>query len=155
MTAEPTSELKIRIAAMDALARREHSRRELEDKLLSRFGGQPDTVKAVVDQLQSEGLQSDDRYVESFCRYRIGRGQGPARIVSELRYKGIPPAHVSSALEAMEVDWFALAMDVCRRRFGETPASDQRDSAKRFRFLQYRGFTSDQIRHALAAGTSE
>jgi len=38
---------------------------------------------------------------------------------------------------------------VRRKRFGAEPPRDFHERAKQARFLQYRGFTSDQVRAAL------
>ncbi len=140
---------QIRLAAMNALARREHSRSELEQKLSGRFADCRGLIARELDALAEQGLQSDQRFVEMLCTSRVGRGHGRLRIASELRHKGITPEQAAAALDALSVDWFELAAEVARRRFGETPAADYRDRGKRVRYLQYRGFTQDQIRHAL------
>jgi regulatory protein len=38
---------------------------------------------------------------------------------------------------------------VRRKRFGDEPPQDYKERARQSRFLQYRGFTSDQIRQVL------
>ena len=63
----------IRIAAMDFLARREHSRRELRQKLLRRFKA-PELIDTQLNRLTEENLQSDSRYAGSFLRQRIHPG---------------------------------------------------------------------------------
>jgi regulatory protein len=80
MTQQPESATpapaKIRSAAMDLLTGREFSRAELAKKLDNRFDGDS-AISAVLDRLQEEGLQSDQRFAEAFLRSRIYRGQGP------------------------------------------------------------------------------
>ena len=142
---------KMRLAAMNFLARREYSRTELEERLNRKFPNHPDEVAAVLDRLSEQGLQCDRRFAEAFSRSRIARGQGRLRIVTELRQKGIPAASADAALDASDVDWFELAADVARRRFGEGPADSRKEFARRLRFLQYRGFNTDQVRYALDA----
>jgi len=46
-------------------------------------------------------------------------------------------------------DWRALAREVRVRRFGARPPLDFRDRARQSRFLEYRGFTAEQIRAAM------
>ncbi len=48
-------------------------------------------------------------------------------------------------------DWSALALEVRRKKFGEIEPVDLKDKARQMRFLQYRGFESDQVRAALDA----
>jgi regulatory protein len=62
---------------------------------------------------------------------------------------------VAQTLDAADVDWMVLAREVAQRKFGQRLASDQRERAKRMRFLQYRGFNYDQIKYALAETSDE
>ena len=150
MNDSPTvvSPAKIRFAAMDFLTGREISRAELVKKLNKRFD-KDSAIGAVLDQLQLEGLQCDQRFAEAFVRSRRHRGQGLSRIRGDLTEKGIGPEVCASTLEKAEIDWFALAREVAERKFGREPAANQKDKAKRMRFLQYRGFNFDQIKHAI------
>ena len=139
----------IRRAAMDLLSRREHSRKELFGKLRSRAES-VDCLEGVLDQLEEDRLLSDERFVESFVRSRIGRGYGPVRIRQELQQKGVEREVTYLALDAAEVDWCELARDSRQRKFGEAAPVDNRDRAKQMRYLQYRGFDGDAIRAALS-----
>ena len=134
----------IRRRAMDLLARREHSVKELVDKLGHRCGD-TDMVLAEVERLRQEGLQSDARLAEALIRSRVGRGQGPVKMREELRSKGVAPESIRCALEESGIDWIALAASVASKRFGDTPAEDAKEKARRARFLQQRGFSFDHI----------
>lgn len=149
MTKRPPGDRSPRRVAMDALARREHSRHELMSRLKSHFDLDTDELEQVLDELEHDGLLSDRRFAEAFVRYRAGRGQGRARIRYDLRSKGVSDALVSSALQAESVDWYELACDVLAKRFGRSVPEDYAERAKRMRFLQQRGFSSDEIQHAL------
>jgi regulatory protein len=138
----------IRRAAMDLLARREHSRRELLQKLCKRFDD-PDLVAEQLDRLVAENLQSDTRYVDSMLRQRLNRGYGPARIRQEMRQKGVADADIRSAMAELEPDWFHLAEQVWQRKFGAEPAADIREKARRDRFMRYRGFAGEHYQHLL------
>ena len=138
----------IRVAAMDLLARREHSRRELKQKLKKRFDDE-ELVEEQLDRLSEENLQSDARYAESFLRQRINRGHGPMRIRQEMRQNGISDSEIATAMQEESPDWFALAEETYRRKFGELPPEDIKAKAKRSRFMQYRGFGLDYYQHLL------
>ncbi|MEM8685357.1 MAG: regulatory protein RecX, partial [Pseudomonadota bacterium] len=75
--------------AMDLLARREQTRGELITKL-EKAGFASDIAAAVVTELGSEGLQSDQRFAEAFVQSRYRTGKGPARVRAELRGKAVP-----------------------------------------------------------------
>jgi len=163
------TDVDIRRAAMDLLARREHGAAELKQKLQKRFdkaarslsnraphedetlldqqdaGPQlEERIAAAIEQLTNEGLQSDRRLAEAFIRSRANRGQGPVKIKAELRQKGIRDGIISDAMAEAEQDWFELAAEVASKKFRE-PISEPKDRAKRSRFLQQRGFSFDHI----------
>jgi regulatory protein len=143
-----TTAAKIRIAAMDLLTGREYSRAELATKLNKRFDSHP-AIDEVLVKISEEGLQSDKRFAEAFIRSRIYRGHGLARMRRDIRQKGVANELVDRALEEANIDWYELAKDVASRKFGRLEAADQREKAKRIRFMQYRGFNYDQVKYAL------
>lgn len=132
--------------AMDLLARRDHSRLELERKLHTRTYSE-ELVTGVLDELEREGLLSDSRFAESLVRARIAKGQGPNRIRMELIQRGI--AASEDALRESGCDWTRLAAETRSKRFGPVPPSEYRERARQARFLEYRGFTAGQIHNAL------
>lgn len=141
----PTKPADIRLAAMDLLARREHSRFELCSKLCRRF-----TDRAMVEEqlslLAKEGLQSDVRFAESYARQRVSRGYGPVRVREEMRERGVSENDFAVAMEELAIDWRAVAAQVLLKKFGAQDAADLKDKARRIRFMQYRGFTAEHYR---------
>ena len=134
--------------AMDFLSRREYSQLELINKLINR-GYSREIVEAVVVCLTSEGLQSNDRFVESFLNSRINQGKGPIRIRLDLMERGIHDADIERAISESEVDWHDLAKKVRLRKFGLKKPGELKAKAKQIRFLRYRGFDQDHIQLAL------
>jgi len=132
--------------ALSALARREHSRLELERKLGARGHG-PEIISTTLDRLETIGMLSAERFCESFVRARINKGQGPVRIERELAERGID-ARLAAVRLQDSADWDELAAVVRRRRFGDQVPKNYKERARQSRFLQYRGFTSEQIRAA-------
>lgn len=142
--------IEARKKAMDYLARREHGRTELLNKL-TKFGFESKVADEAVAQLVDDGLQSDERFAEAFVRSRIGQGKGPSRIRAELREHGLSDGLIDVALSDAEQDWFELAIDVRLKKFGGDAPADFKDKARQMRFLQSRGFDSDQIQAAVSA----
>ena len=136
------------------LARREHSADELKTKLQSR-GFDADVTNDVLEDLARRGLQSDERYVTSFITHHAARGQGPVRIRSELKESGVATELVERLLNEADIDWAQAARSVRRKKFGEAPPATFAERAKQSRFLQYRGFSQDQIRGAFGPDTGE
>ncbi len=133
---------------MDLLARREHAFQELVDKLLRRFSDR-EMVKQQVHLLADENLQSDLRYAETFIRSKIHKYHGPQRIKAELRERGVDESLYNRVLNDSPVDWQGLLIELYENRYGDRPIEDAREKAKRMRFLQYRGFSFDQIKTVL------
>lgn len=136
---------------MRLLARREHGFAELVSKLETR-GVTRDIALAVIQQLTDEGLQSDARYVEGWIRSRMSRGKGPRLIRAELRQRQIDDSLVAAGFDAVAPDWSALATEVRMRKFGQDPPEEFDERARQSRFLESRGFSAEQIRHALQTG---
>jgi len=133
---------------MDLLARREHAPAELAAKLQQR-GYDAAAVAQVLAALRVDGLLSAERYAEAIVAARSARGHGRRRIRSDLARMQIDEALIARALDTTAVDWFELAAEVCRKRFGSEPPVDQKERARRVRFLQQRGFQFDCIRAAV------
>lgn len=130
------------------LARREHARRELARKLTQK-GFSETAVRQALDALEAEGLLSDARFAEALVRSRTERGYGPLRIRAELIERGVDPALIEAQLEAELQSWVELARRQQAKRFGQGPAQDYRERARRARFLEGRGFPAEVIRRVL------
>ncbi|MDJ0927686.1 MAG: regulatory protein RecX [Gammaproteobacteria bacterium] len=141
-----------RRVAMDCLARREHSENELRRKLASR-DFTADEIDATLSDLVREGLASDARFAEAFAANRASRGQGPVRIRVELEARGVAAELIDQQLRAH--DWVAAASEARDKRFGGAIPADYREWARQARFLQNRGFTSEQVRAAFGNGTDD
>ena len=136
----------IRFAAMNLLARREHTRQELHKKLWRRF---PDAALVAVElqRLTDENLQSDERFAENFVRYRASLGFGFMHVRQDMRQRGLSDTEITLAFDCAEIDWVTLAEEVYLKKFGEMPPVDIKAKAKRVRYMQYRGFGSDEYQH--------
>jgi regulatory protein len=140
-----------RLVALGLLARREHSRVELERKLSARAFA-PAVIAATLDELERCGALAAERFTESFIRSRFARGQGPNRVRHELALRGIAEEAIAAALADSQWDWLEAAHGARVKRFGRTPPRSFAERAKQARFLEYRGFTAEQIRAALDPG---
>ena len=144
--------LSLKARALQWLANREHSRRELRTKLL-RAAGDAHTeaeVDALLDQLTVQGHLSDARFVESRLHARSGRF-GNRRIELELRQHGVAiDADTQAQLRASEL---ARARDVWRKKFG-APALDATGRARQARFLAARGFSAEVV-HKIVSSDHE
>jgi regulatory protein len=142
-----------RATAVAHLARRDFASGELRHKLGVQ-GFDEVTVAVLIADLTREGLLDDARYANNYVASRAGRGQGPVRIGAELRRSGLADALIEAAL-AGGADWRALALKVRRAKYGPEPPVNWKQKARQARFLQYRGFSSDDIRAATGADSDQ
>ena len=134
---------------MSWLSRRDFCSAELTARLAAR-GFEPQTVQTCLEELRQRHYLDDERYARQFVSTHARRGQGPVRIRHELTELGLSGEAAERALEE-HGGWVEQARDVRARRFGQLLPQDWAERARQARFLQYRGFSNDDIR--LAMGT--
>ena len=135
-------ELSLRGRALQALARREYSRAELQGKLSPHLA-EADDLAALLDDLEKRGWLSDARALEQTVRIRSTRF-GSQRIAHELKQKGISEILINAAIPQLKAGELEAARAVWQRKFS-TPPQDQKEKAKQVRFLQSRGFSMEVI----------
>jgi regulatory protein len=140
----PINSKPMRQTALNLLARREHSADELSRKLrIKKYD--PTEINRLIHTLQQEGLLSNTRFVENYIHHRRTKGIGPLRIQAELIERGIPESLIEQQLNMADNAWFAEAQHAWRKRFKNQMPADFKTRTQHMRFLQYRGFTREQI----------
>lgn len=147
--------LTLRRAAMDLLARREHSRAELLEKLQHRFPESEPLFAEVLDQLTADGLLDDERFCEAYVRYRRSRGVGPLLIRQELRQKGVEAPTLQAALDPSAEEWLATLRALLLKKSGGClpPASERAARQKLYRAMLAKGYPADMISRAFAGAS--
>lgn len=161
------------------LGRREHSKKELREKLLAK-ACEPQAVEYLLQEFESEGYQSDERMTSALIKDGIGKKHGKIRILQTLKKHGLTT--ISSATEVQTwidehgeffsdlminvtaeeqenlnenyaVDWLAQAVEARVKKYGDDIPTDPKEKARQLRFLQYRGFDMsvcfDALKHNL------
>ena len=139
----------IRAKAIELLARREHSRLELRQKLTQR-GFPAELIDPALSELAESGLLNERRYAEIYASSRADKGYGPLRIASELRERGIPQEWVDLALAELENDGLSKLRELHRKRFQSRIPADVAERMRQTRFFRQHGFTLEQIRRLFA-----
>jgi regulatory protein len=140
-------ELKAR--ALRTLARREHSRAELERKLLP-FAESQQLLEALLSELEGRKLLSNHRFAEARAHV-LSRKYGAARIRQDLKAKGVEDAIVERVSGAGDLE---RARQILARKY-RAPATTREERARRARFLQSRGFSFDVIYQAVRISGDE
>ena len=125
--------------ALGLLVRREHSRKELGRKLVSK-GVEREDLDLALDKLRRQDFQNDARFASALARSRSSSGYGPARIRAELATHGLSREDIATALETCECDWDASARGIVARRYANKDLSEPDLRRKAVDFLLRRGF---------------
>lgn len=152
------------------LGRREHSKKELRDKLLAK-DCDAEAVEALLTEFEQEGYQSDERMTSAVIKDSIGKRHGTIRIYQSLKKHGLTTVKSASGIntwiddhpeffndlvlndleddsenpsETLDdnyaVDWLQQAVEARCRKYGDSIPTDPKEKARQLRFLQYRGF---------------
>lgn len=143
----------IRMSAMNFLAMREHSAKELAVKLGKKFS-QSDWIAAELEKLKNDGLQSDKRFAEAYVNMRLRQGKGATVIRLELKDKGVAGAIINEYISS-EIGWNALALQAYKKKFGNKLISDLKEKSRRIRFLTARGFSPANIQYAIKHASAD
>jgi len=130
------------------LAMREHGAKELKAKLEQKFPeaqSQPGLVEKAVEFCQQQNWQSDARYIESYVRQAIEKGQGALKIRQALMRASDDTLLIANSLALGDDVWIEVARALLDKKYGETAKpAEPKEQARRLRFLQSRGFSASQ-----------
>ena len=129
--------------ALDIISRREHSQKELSDKLIKKFNT-PELVNSVIHGFLEKNLLNDYRYSESYVVARKRKGFGPKKIGYELVSRGV---NENIALEVIDAEggWNKAALKAFNKKFKAGIGEDFKEQNKQKVFLQNRGFSFQEI----------
>jgi regulatory protein len=141
-----------RQAAVDLLARKAWSARELAQRLRRR-GAPAEVARAVVGELEARGYLDDAAYARWWAEARAqGRRVGSARLRRELGAKGIRPELAEAAIAGAfeRVPELARAVEAGRRRLPALRRRRPERAGQRLRdYLLRRGYAPAVVRAAL------
>ena len=136
--------------AIQLLSRRDHGECELYQKLIYK-GYDENAVYEAIKFCLDHNYLDDLRYAKSQIRQHVYKGHGERRIRQELKQKRVADSVVEQAMEEEPQEWFVLAKQVAEKKFKGQKATEPKEYAKQVRFLQYRGYSFEQIDYALNA----
>ena len=132
--------------ALELLARKPHSRRELERKL-AEWGAEEEEIAALCARMEELGYLNDAAYAAQIVRHYCAKGFGEKKLRDELYRRGIPRALWEEALEQAAEPAEALDAFVAKKLTGKTP--DRKELQKLSAALARRGYSWSDIRDAL------
>lgn len=147
LAGEQTASIRSSCYAM--LSQRDHTRGELQEKLVQK-GFEQDPVHRILQELQEKGYLDNRRYALQFTEEKLARkGWGPEKIRAQLYRKGVEKSYIDEALQQARDpgrlrELMLEAVNKRRSRFRR-----EADEAKRKQqiagFLLRKGFPSEQV----------
>ena len=138
---------EISVSISRYLSIREHSKKELIDKLLKKNYDLEDILSRIED-YSKRNLQSDQRYAEDLIRVKFNAGKGPNFIENFLKSQQIPREIIEDGLsQYTKSDWVGQAIKSLRKKFKNNERRE--DDEKLKSFLYYRGFPYNIIELAI------
>ncbi|WP_434086826.1 regulatory protein RecX [Shewanella psychrotolerans] len=135
--------------AVGLLARRDYSRHQIKTKLIQK-GFELTEIDPVLDRCVDNGYLDDQRFAALLLRSHISKGHGHNRIRQSMAQKGLSKETIETALNNSDCDWFELARTKADKKFASSGAIvDQKERARRTRYLLAQGFTYEQVTYAL------
>ncbi|MFN3830155.1 MAG: recombination regulator RecX [Tepidimonas ignava] len=136
----------LRARALRLLARRDHTRAELAQRLAP-YADDEAALQAVLDECAAKGWLDEQRAVEAHL-HRRGQRLGAARLSAELRARGVDGEALAQARAWAEATEAQRAHAVWAHRFGQPPR-DVAERARQQRFLLARGFAPEVVRRVV------
>lgn len=142
---------KVKEKALDLIAARPLSRKELVDKLTARPRDREkeplsdrETAEEIADWLEELGYLDDEQYAQTVARHYAAKGYGPAKIRDELYRRGVPRDCWDAALE--ELDGPEAAIDAfLEKKLRGADLSDPKTKKRASDALARRGYRWEDI----------
>ena len=131
--------------ALEALARRPLSRREVTERL-DRRGVREDIAEETADWLERMGYVDDGEYAGQIARHYAAKGYGAGRVREELAKRGVPREYWDTALEQMPDTGDAVDRFLRAKLRGEP---DRKGKKRVADALLRRGFSWEEIRSGM------
>ena len=129
--------------ALDIISRREHSEKEIKNKLLEKFDT-PELIDEIILKLIENNLINNVRYAGMYVHVRKRKGFGPKKIQFELMARGIDDS-ISSLVITEEGSWKEAALKAFNKKFKNGASNQFKERNKQKSFLQNRGFSFEEI----------
>lgn len=133
--------------SMSLCAARERCRSEITDKLRIRKIDESG-IEKILATLEKQNFINEERYAASFARDKLKFNKwGKMKIRYSLIGKGIPPAHIESAIEGIDDEIYAgtLREELHKKRKSVRGSNAFELRGKLYRFAQQKGFEGELI----------
>ncbi|MBR4306158.1 MAG: regulatory protein RecX [Ruminiclostridium sp.] len=150
MTYTENDRIRAKRRAMYILAQRDHSSKELYDKLIRNYPSE--LCELTVELMKEYGYIDEEKYAEKLYKECMTKGWGKSKIRYELRRRGLPEGLIARCEDNYDdEDFIDEIIELVNRKYAEKyDFSDFRDVQRLTVSLAGRGFSYDDIKTALA-----
>ncbi len=145
-------EPSLRERALGLLARREHTRAEMQRKLAPHAESEEE-IEALLDQLAARGWLSEARFAEMRAN-ALARKFGSRKIEQDLKSRGVSAEVIEHTLQQAHSDELERCRTAWKKKFGVLP-QDAAERGRQMRFLAGRGFSAEAVHQVLKAEDSD
>lgn len=139
---------KARERAYYLLGYRDHSKKELYDKLLK--NARPEICTEIIELVESQGLLNDEDYADKLANYYLNSKKwGQKRTYMELLKRGIDKDLIADAINCCEVDYISNIKEIIERRYYDS-LDDYKSRQKVITALLRMGYKYDDIKNAMS-----
>ncbi len=135
--------------AMYILAQRDHSKKELYDKLIKNYP--EELCEEVVDMMVDFGYIDEEKYSAKLYRYYMNKGWGKSKIRFELKRKGLPESLIREREQEYDSEDFIdeIIQLVIKKYYSKLDFSDYQSVQRVTAALARRGYGYEDIKLAL------
>lgn len=139
-----SSSISLKSRALNCLARRDHSKQEIINKL--KPFASLDEIMEIINYLENLGFIDDAKFISNYITYKQSK-MGINKLKLELYRKVGDKSLVDQVLDEFDLDQVSAAYAMWSKKF--TYPSDYKEKCRQIRFLLYRGFNMDVINRVL------
>lgn len=134
--------------ALDLLAMRDHSERELSDKLLKKCGfDKRPQVEDVCSKLKERGYLDDRRFAVAYAEELIrNKHPAPSGLRAALFAKGIPREIVNEVMDSVEIDTKAFINELLDTKYKNVDLTNETLRNRTFNALVRLGYSYSDIK---------
>ena len=133
--------------ALYLITYRDHSRKELENKIRRSYSSE--TAEEIADKMQELGLVNDEEYARKYADELLHKKHmSPKAIAYKLREKGIAPEIISLVTQDLDYDPLSEIREILERKYSAY-ATDEKVKRRAIAYLQRMGWNWSDIKSAI------
>jgi len=133
--------------ALYLITYRDHSRKELENKIRRTYSSE--TAEKIADKMQELGLVNDEEYARKYADELLHKKHmSPKAIAYKLKEKGISPEIINLITQELDYDPLDEIREILERKYSDYE-TDEKIKRRAIAYLQRMGWNWSEIKSAM------